>query len=172
MNFKLGQPKQYGLITKKPIPPTNLPVKKPRVFAAELDDDDEVTDIAKVNKEMMKARMLESEKLAEKARNAVEENPDIYDYDNYVSTKTETNQRSAAAVSLVKREEVKRSKYVESIMNLSKVREKEQARIYERKLLKERKAEDELYGASTEKFVTSAYRDKLAQDAKWEYEDK
>jgi coiled-coil domain-containing protein 55 len=54
---------------------------------------------------------------------------------------------------------------------MSKLREVEKDRIYERKLLKERKQEDELF-ADTEKFVTSAYREKLEQDAKWDYEDK
>ena len=56
-------------------------------------------------------------------------------------------------------------------MNVSKAREIEKDRIYERKLLKERKQEDEMFG-DKEKFVTGAYREKLAQDAKWEYEDK
>ena len=56
-------------------------------------------------------------------------------------------------------------------MNVSKAREIEKDRIYERKLLKERKQEDDLFG-DKEKFVTGAYREKLAQEAKWEYEDK
>ena len=56
-------------------------------------------------------------------------------------------------------------------MLVSKTREKEKDRIYERRLLKERKLEDEQF-PDAEKFVTGAYREKLAQDAKWEYEDK
>lgn len=41
----------------------------------------------------------------------------------------------------------------------------------ERQLAKERAAEDHLYG-DKERFVTSAYRKKLAEDAKWLEEEK
>lgn len=56
-------------------------------------------------------------------------------------------------------------------MSVSQVREREQDRVYERRLLKERKEEDALF-PETEKFVTGAYRQKLSEDAKWEYEDR
>ena len=41
----------------------------------------------------------------------------------------------------------------------------------ERKLVRERQKEDELYG-DTEKFMTLAYKKKLEEEKKWEYEDK
>ena len=53
----------------------------------------------------------------------------------------------------------------------AKVREKEKERIFEKKLLKERKEEDEKFG-DQEKFVTSAYKQKMLEAQKWEYEDK
>jgi coiled-coil domain-containing protein 55 len=52
-----------------------------------------------------------------------------------------------------------------------KVREKEKERIYERKLLKERQLEDPQF-ADQPQFLTSAYKAKLLEEKKWEYEDK
>lgn len=53
----------------------------------------------------------------------------------------------------------------------AKMREREKDRVYEKMLLKERKEEDELYGDQP-KFVTNAYKQKLLEDQKWEYENR
>ena len=50
------------------------------------------------------------------------------------------------------------------------VREKERDRVYEKKLLKEREVEDKEFGDQP-KFMTSAYKKKLIEDKKWEYEN-
>ena len=55
---------------------------------------------------------------------------------------------------------------------MAKVREKEKERIYERKLLKERQVEDEQFKDKEQpKFITSAYKNKLLEEKKWNYED-
>lgn len=51
-------------------------------------------------------------------------------------------------------------------MEKAKQREREHEIVYERKLLKERSKDDHLF-ADKEKFVTSAYKKKLAEQAKW-----
>ena len=56
-------------------------------------------------------------------------------------------------------------------MTMAKVREKEKARIYERKLLKERSVEDSQFPADQPKFITTAYKNKLLEENKWNYED-
>ena len=59
-------------------------------------------------------------------------------------------------------------------MNMAKVREKEKERIYERKLLKERLVEDKEFQTKDKdqpKFITSAYKNKLLEEKKWNYED-
>lgn len=56
-------------------------------------------------------------------------------------------------------------------MSTAKLREKEKDRIYERKLLKEREVEDKEFGDKP-KFMTAAYKKKLQEDQKWEYEDR
>ena len=51
-------------------------------------------------------------------------------------------------------------------MEKAKQREREHEIVYERKLLKERSKDDHLF-ADKEKFVTGAYKKKLAEQAKW-----
>lgn len=51
-------------------------------------------------------------------------------------------------------------------MEKAKQREGEHEIVYERKLLKERSKDDHLF-ADKEKFVTGAYKKKLAEQAKW-----
>lgn len=57
-------------------------------------------------------------------------------------------------------------KYIQTLMKKAEERQREQEIIYERKLAKERSKEDHLY-ADKEKYVTSAYKKKLAEQAKW-----
>jgi coiled-coil domain-containing protein 55 len=57
------------------------------------------------------------------------------------------------------------------LLSTAKMREKEKDRIYERKLLKEREVEDKEFGDKP-KFLTSAYKKKMQEDQKWEYENK
>ena len=54
-------------------------------------------------------------------------------------------------------------------MVTAKMREKEKDLIYEKKLLKERKVEDAEF-TDKPKFITTAYKQKLLEDKKWEYE--
>ena len=56
-------------------------------------------------------------------------------------------------------------------MEKAKEREREHEIIYEKKLLKERSKDDHLF-ADKEKFVTSAYKKKLAEQAKWLEEER
>jgi coiled-coil domain-containing protein 55 len=56
-------------------------------------------------------------------------------------------------------------------MAAAKVRDKERDRMYERKLLKERQAEDGQFVAQP-RFVTAAFKQKMLDDEKWEYEDR
>ena len=56
-------------------------------------------------------------------------------------------------------------------MEKAKQREREHEVVYERKLAKERSQEDHLY-ADKDKYVTSAYKKKLAEQAKWMEEER
>lgn len=56
-------------------------------------------------------------------------------------------------------------------MEKAKARQREQEIIYEKKLVKERSKEDHLF-AGKDKFVTSAYKKKLAEQQKWMEEER
>lgn len=62
-------------------------------------------------------------------------------------------------------------KYIQTLLRKAELRQQEQEIVYERKLAKERSKEDHLY-ADKEKFVTSAYKKKLAEQAKWMEEER
>ena len=62
-------------------------------------------------------------------------------------------------------------KYITKLVEKAKIRKQEQEIVYERKLLKERQQEDHLYG-DKEKFVTAAYKKKLAELEKWNEEER
>ena len=57
------------------------------------------------------------------------------------------------------------------MLEKTRIREREQDRIFEKRLLKEREEEDRLYG-DKEKFVTASYKRKLMENKKWEAEDR
>ncbi len=63
------------------------------------------------------------------------------------------------------------SRYIESLLDKAVERKREQDIRYERQLLKEREAEDHLFG-DKDKFVTAAYRRKLEEDKLWQTEQK
>lgn len=63
------------------------------------------------------------------------------------------------------------SKYIHNLIKKAEQRKWEQEIVYERKLVKERNKEDHLY-ADKDKFVTSAYKKKLAEQAKWMEEER
>lgn len=65
----------------------------------------------------------------------------------------------------------KESRYIGNLMTTAGIREKEKDRAYDRKLLKERKLEDAEFGDKA-KFMTSAYKQKLVEDQKWEKDDR
>lgn len=62
-------------------------------------------------------------------------------------------------------------RYIQTLIDKAKVREREHEIIYERKLAKERTKEDHLF-ADKDKFVTGAYKRKLAEQAKWLEEER
>lgn len=62
-------------------------------------------------------------------------------------------------------------RYIQGLIDKAKQREREHEIIYERKLAKERSQDEHLY-ADKDKFVTSAYKKKLAEQAKWIEEER
>lgn len=103
-------------------------------------------------------------KVLEMQAAALKEDSSIFDYDAHY----ESIQESRAAPRRDEKIE-RRSKYIASLLHTAEERKREQDVLYEKRLTKEREAEDYLFGEK-EKFVTSAYRKKLEEEKLWKAE--
>ncbi|ONI02125.1 hypothetical protein PRUPE_6G178500 [Prunus persica] len=140
--------------------PTRPPLPKPLGFG---DDDD--NDVEKeISRHASKNKSLKD--IEEQQRKALEQDPSVFDYDGvYDEMKQKAIQPRAQD-----REE-RKPRYIQYLMKKAEERNREHEIVYERKLAKERTQEDHLY-ADKDKFVTSAYKRKLAEQAKWMEEER
>ncbi|XP_078172850.1 uncharacterized protein LOC144566699 isoform X2 [Carex rostrata] len=105
-------------------------------------------------------------KIEEQHKKALEEDPSVFDYDGVYD-----DMKEKIAKPKIQEKTERKSKYIERLMEKAKERERVHEIVYEKKLIKERSKEDHLYG-DKEKFLTSAYRKKLAEQAKWMEEER
>lgn len=158
--------KKYGLQLR--IPPdqqkkmASKPSIRPPPFIFGDDDDDDVT--KEISRQASKSRALQM--IDDQQKKALEDDPSAFDYDG-VYDKMKMN----AARSRVQDQSKREPKYITSIIETAKKREREHEIIYERKLLKERSKDDHEF-EDKEKFVTSAYKKQLAERAKWLEEER
>ena len=99
---------------------------------------------------------------------ALKEDPNVFAYDDAL---TDIQKGREATLREQDGEKIERkSRYIAQLKEAADFRKREQDVTYERRLMKEREKEDELYG-DKEKFITSAYRKKLEEDEKWKKEE-
>ncbi|RRT54428.1 hypothetical protein B296_00035208 [Ensete ventricosum] len=159
--------KKYGLQlrvppaqkTSKPAPPRPPP---PAFAFGGGDDEDDIE--REISRQASKNKSLQ--KIEEQHKKAMEEDPSVFDYDGVYD-----EMKGQIARPKVQDRTERKSKYIETLMEKAKQREREHEIVYERKLLKERSKDDHLF-ADKEKFVTGAYKKKLAEQAKWLEEEK
>lgn len=126
------------------------------------DDDDDVE--KEISRHASKNKSLKE--IEAQQRKALEEDPSAFDYDGvYDEMKAKSIQPKAQD-----RQE-RKPKYIQNLLRKAEERQREQEIVYERKLAKERSQEDHIY-ADKDKFVTSAYKKKLAEQAKWMEEER
>lgn len=89
------------------------------------------------------------------------EDSSVFDYDSHYDAI-----QDARAAPKRQEKTARESRYIASLLEKAEERRREQDVLYERRLAKERAAEDHLFG-DKEKFVTAAYKKKLEEDAKW-----
>ncbi|KAK8655238.1 hypothetical protein V6N13_107826 [Hibiscus sabdariffa] len=157
--------KKYGLQLRVPPsqqkkPATRPPLPPPRGFQE--DDDDDVE--REISRQASKNKALKD--VEEQHKKALEEDPSVFDYDGVYDEMKEKVVRPR-----VQDREERKPKYIHNLMKKAEQRKWEQEIVYERKLVKERSKEDHLY-ADKDKFVTSAYKKKLAEQAKWMEEER
>ncbi|RZC74286.1 hypothetical protein C5167_049772 [Papaver somniferum] len=155
--------KKYGLQLR--VPPSqqkkqSKPPLHPLIFSDDIDEDIG-GDIARqaVNKKVLRD-------VEEQHKKALEEDPSVFDYDGVYE---EMKERTARPI--IQDRQEKQSKYIHTLLAKAKEREREHDVAYERKLAKERNKDDHLFG-DKEKFVTGAYKRKLAEQAKWLEEER
>ncbi|KAK6927974.1 Nuclear speckle splicing regulatory protein 1, N-terminal [Dillenia turbinata] len=157
--------KKYGLQLRVPPSqkknqPSRPPLPRPNVFNDE-DEDDVEREIAR---QATKSKSLKD--IEEQHKKALEEDPSVFDYDGVYDDMKEKIVRPKAQ----DRQE-RKPKYIEVLMEKAKQREREHEIIYERKLAKERSKDDHLF-VDKDKFVTNAYKRKMAEQAKWLEEER
>ncbi|CAL9147987.1 unnamed protein product [Musa hybrid cultivar] len=97
--------------------------------------------------------------IEEQHKKAMEEDHSVFDYDGVYN-------KMKGKIACPKVQDRTEGNYIETLVEKAKQREWEHEIVYERKLLKERSKDDHLF-ADKEKFVTSVYKKKLAEQAKW-----
>ncbi len=149
----------------------------------EEDDDEAISDVGRVNLQLKK----NNEKLSKSVAAAANDDS-IYDYDgtydSFKAAEVTSHPLSRASdpaqpvsISWLLRFHsftcisLQKSRYVTSLLDTAKMREREKDRVYEKKVIKERQTEDDQF-ADKDKYVTNAYRQKLIEDKKWEYENR
>ena len=161
---------KYGLI-KKSAPIPKRAILKQSAFAEELDEldsndkNDQKSDVKRVNERLAKTSTI----------NVVTD--DIYDYDSYLENKEKTSILPDSKLNIPSvGTKVPTASYVHNLKAAAIVREKEKDRLFEKKLIKERELEEATGEVAEDKkdvkFITSAYKQKLMEQRKWELEDK
>ena len=153
------KPKKLGL--QKPA------AKAPSAFGGGADDDDDLEDDAseraRVSRELQRGgggSSLFGRTASDAAAAALEADASVFDYDASYDQMQQERSSLRQSSSARGKEEEKSSRYITSILAAHKVREMENEKLFERKLVKEAEAEAHLYG-DKERFMTSAYRKKL-----------
>ncbi|GBG87600.1 hypothetical protein CBR_g45752 [Chara braunii] len=149
---------EEGLKGKLSVPP-------PRVASIFSQDDHDEDDVeAEIERQASKKRAEKEIELLH--AKALQENPLAFEYDAVYDEMTEKKMKP-------KTEEMvsQKPKYIGTLLEKAKRREMEQELVRERTLQKEREREEGMYEGK-EKFVTSAYKKKLAEQAKWIEEEK
>ena len=167
---------KYGLNASAKRKPAKAPARPLAAFAgADDDDDDGPSDAAgahrRGNAEVARQQAAARDDARARALHAaaLQQDASVFEYDAHHDAHRDAlraKQREADEERVDRK-----SRYVETLMRRRDEREREDAVLKERRLVREREREDHLYG-DKERFVTSAYKKKLREDAAWLAEDK
>ena len=164
-----SKPKSKTTTTTSTIASVNRSCLAAAAFSLDDDDDNDIgTTSSSVKTDQLSStnRLGLNPKIQRDIEQALEQDPNIYAYDEVYEQVSSTVQQEQ------KREEKKRReretninrqpKYVAGLLEKSRERAKEYERIQERRIQREREQEGDLY-ADKEVFVTPAYKEKLAE---------
>lgn len=116
------------------------------------------------------ARSLQQSQVDKVRAQALAEDASVFDYDAVYDDMKSARESEADKRATKREEEKKKPKYICTLLQQAKIREVENERIRERRLLNERKADDAMYG-DKEKLVSASYKRKLQEMQRWDAED-
>ncbi|OWZ07186.1 hypothetical protein PHMEG_00020456 [Phytophthora megakarya] len=116
------------------------------------------------------ARSLQQSQVDKVRAEALAEDASVFDYDAVYDDMKSARETEASKRAAKREEEKKKPKYISTLLQQAKIREVENERIRERRLLNERKADDALFG-DKEKLVSASYKRKLQEMQRWDAED-
>ncbi|TDH66506.1 hypothetical protein CCR75_007742 [Bremia lactucae] len=167
--------KQYGLLIPLKDSVKQESRKSLNVFAAaaEKSKKEKIADSkenAKCQKEIESTRSVHACRVDKLHALALAEDASVFDYDAVYDDMKSARAIEAGKSAAKREDEKKRPKYISTLLQQAKIREVENERIRERRLLNERKADDVLYG-DKEKLVSASYKRKLQEMQRWDAED-
>ncbi|KAJ6759919.1 COILED-COIL PROTEIN (DUF2040)-RELATED [Salix purpurea] len=154
--------KKYGLLLRQPQQkkPPRPPLPTALGFGEEEEDDVE----QEISRQAAKKKSLKD--IEDTHKKALEEDPSVFDYDGVYD---EMKQKIAQPKALDRQK--RESKYIKTLMGKAEERKRQHDVIFEKNLAKERIKDDHLF-ADKDKFVTAAYKRKLAEQEKWMEEER
>ncbi|XP_040994681.1 nuclear speckle splicing regulatory protein 1-like [Juglans microcarpa x Juglans regia] len=153
LNLRLSAQQKKQQSSKPPHPPP---------FGFNDEDEDNVE--REISRQASKNKSLKD--IEEQQKKALEEDPTVFDYDGVYD-----EMKQKAVLPRVQDREERKSRYIQLLKEKTKEREQYREVVFERKIAKERSKDDHLY-ADKDKFVTGAYKRKLAEQAKWMEEER
>lgn len=118
----------------------------------------------------MKSFESHSQMMASKVqKEALEEDPTVYSFDEVYEDIVEKREREDAIRLAFKKKDQESAKYIPQMLKIAQERKKEYERIKEAKIQKQIEEEKKILG-ETDVFITSAYKEKLMQEKKWQLE--
>lgn len=115
-------------------------------------------------------RSLQPNRVDKLRAQALAEDASVFEYDSVYDNMKKARDSEAEKRAAKREQEKKKPKYISTLLQQAKIREVENERIRERRLLNERKADDALYG-DKEKLVSASYKRKLQEMQRWDAED-
>ncbi|KAF1318796.1 hypothetical protein FI667_g13630, partial [Globisporangium splendens] len=174
---KDGGGKQYGLILPKKDAKKELKTGF-NVFASASSEQERLSNAPESSNEAAMrrrvgeeaARSFHQSHVAQTHASALAEDPSVFDYDGVYDEITSARQDKASKRKAQREAEKKQSKYIGTLLEKAKIREIENERIRDKRLLNERKADDALYEGK-DKFISASYKKYLMERKKWDDED-
>ncbi|XP_057425326.1 uncharacterized protein LOC130718710 [Lotus japonicus] len=145
---------KYGL-NLRPAKQKQKPPRPPLATPFGFNDDDEDDVEREIALQAAKKKSLKE--VEEQQRKALEEDPSVFDYDGVYD-----KMKEKVAKPLIQDREERKPKYIQNLIKKAKEREQYREIVYEKKIAMERDKDDHLY-ADKDKYVTEAYRRKLAE---------